>query len=197
MENKNTFSKNLVLRDYDDYGLQSSIIKVSIEKNDFKKLLIALEKSKEIGIDNFEVSEWFQCDETEMYYFDEDRDGNAETVAFENLSKANICCLEPEFFCKDESIRLKIDFKDVDGCYENEEYIGIRELKEFFGCAIQDKATSIQNAKSVQDLDKGDLIFFIQKYNEYIIDFDYGDGGQPVCVDEFFDCEFQEILETI
>jgi len=48
---------------------------------------------------------------------------------------------------------------------------------------------------SIESLDRDDLLFFMGTYNNYIVDFDYKNSGQPVCVYEFFENEFQEILE--
>lgn len=49
---------------------------------------------------------------------------------------------------------------------------------------------------SLEDLDREDLLFFIDCYNNYIVEFydDHEEGMQPVCAYEFFDNEFQEIL---
>jgi len=47
----------------------------------------------------------------------------------------------------------------------------------------------------IEDLDRDDLLYFIGCYNNYIVNFDYSRDGEPVCAYEFFDYEFQEILE--
>ena len=49
----------------------------------------------------------------------------------------------------------------------------------------------------VDEMDKEELLFFIDCYNNYIIDFfdEHEEGMQPVCIYEFFDTEFQEILK--
>lgn len=50
---------------------------------------------------------------------------------------------------------------------------------------------------SIEDLDREDLLFLIGCYNNYIIEFydEHEEGMTPVCVYEFFDNEFQEILK--
>ena len=51
--------------------------------------------------------------------------------------------------------------------------------------------------KDLEDLDREDLLFFIGCYNNYIVEFyDYHEKEMcPVGAYEFFDNEFQEILE--
>lgn len=50
---------------------------------------------------------------------------------------------------------------------------------------------------NLKDLDKEELLFFIECYNDYIINYydEHEEGMQPICAYEFFDTEFQEILE--
>lgn len=51
----------------------------------------------------------------------------------------------------------------------------------------------------LEKLNKEELLFFISCYNNYIIDFyeTHEDNMQPVCAYEFFDNEFQEILNDM
>lgn len=53
----------------------------------------------------------------------------------------------------------------------------------------------METAQIIKDLGRDDLLFFIGEYNNYIVDFDYENSGEPVCAYEFFDNEFQMILE--
>lgn len=50
---------------------------------------------------------------------------------------------------------------------------------------------------SLEELDKEELLFFIGCYNDYIISFydTHDKSMQPVCAYEYFDTDFQEILE--
>ena len=50
---------------------------------------------------------------------------------------------------------------------------------------------------SLEELDREDLLFFIGCYNNYVVEFydEHEEGMQPVSAYEFFDNEFQEILE--
>ena len=52
---------------------------------------------------------------------------------------------------------------------------------------------------SLEELDKEELLFFINCYNEYITTFydTHEEKMQPVCAYEFFDTDFQEILENM
>ena len=52
---------------------------------------------------------------------------------------------------------------------------------------------------SLEELDREDLLFFIDCYNNYIIDFfdEHEEGMQPVSAYEFFDTEFQGILKEM
>lgn len=52
---------------------------------------------------------------------------------------------------------------------------------------------------SLEELDREDLLFFIDCYNNYIIDFfdEHAEGMQPVSAYEFFDTEFQGILKEM
>lgn len=49
---------------------------------------------------------------------------------------------------------------------------------------------------SLEELDREDLLFFIGCYNNYVVEFydDHEEGMYPVSAYEFFDNEFQEIL---
>ena len=49
---------------------------------------------------------------------------------------------------------------------------------------------------SIEDLDREDLLFLIDCYNNYVVGFydEHEEGMYPVSVYEFFDNEFQEIL---
>lgn len=51
---------------------------------------------------------------------------------------------------------------------------------------------------SLENMKKEDLLFFINCYNDYIVNFyeEHEEGMFPVCVAEFFDFEFQEILKN-
>lgn len=44
------------------------------------------------------------------------------------------------------------------------------------------------------DLDYEDLCRLIREYNYYIQDFDYTNSGEPVCVSEFYNYEYQHII---
>ena len=44
------------------------------------------------------------------------------------------------------------------------------------------------------DLDYEDLCRLLQEYNSYIMKFDYTNSGIPVCVAEFYENEYQEII---
>ena len=48
-----------------------------------------------------------------------------------------------------------------------------------------------------KDLEYDDLLHMIGSYNNYIMEFDYKNSGQPVSVYEFYEHEYQEILEEI
>ena len=50
--------------------------------------------------------------------------------------------------------------------------------------------------KNLKALNKKELLSFIKYYNDYIINFyeDHEEGMEPVSVYEFFDNEYQEIL---
>ena len=52
--------------------------------------------------------------------------------------------------------------------------------------------------ESIEDLDREDLLFFIGCYDNYVVEFydDHEQCMQPVSAYEFFDNEFQEILEN-
>lgn len=49
---------------------------------------------------------------------------------------------------------------------------------------------------SIEDLDREDLLFLIDCYNNYVVEFydEHEEGMYPVSIYEFFDNEFQEIL---
>lgn len=49
---------------------------------------------------------------------------------------------------------------------------------------------------NIEDLDREDLLFLIDCYNNYVVEFydEHEEGMYPVSVYEFFDNEFQEIL---
>jgi len=49
---------------------------------------------------------------------------------------------------------------------------------------------------NIEDLDREDLLFLIDCYNNYIVEFydEHEEGMCPVSIYEFFDNEFQEIL---
>lgn len=49
---------------------------------------------------------------------------------------------------------------------------------------------------NIEDLDREDLLFLIDCYNNYIVEFydEHEEGMYPVSIYEFFDNEFQEIL---
>jgi hypothetical protein len=52
---------------------------------------------------------------------------------------------------------------------------------------------------SIRDLDKETLLDLLKQYDMYIQDANddnrYADGWYPVCISEFLNCEYQEILE--
>ena len=56
-------------------------------------------------------------------------------------------------------------------------------------------------ARITDDLGRDELIALIDAYDEYIQDANeerkYETGWMPVCVDEFYDCEFQELMNGI
>ena len=49
----------------------------------------------------------------------------------------------------------------------------------------------------LEDLDKEELLFFINCYNDYIVEFfdNHEEGMSPVGAYEYFDTDFQEILK--
>ena len=49
---------------------------------------------------------------------------------------------------------------------------------------------------TISEMNKEELLYFIEEYNNYVVDFpDYhDDGSYPVCIYEFHGIEFQEIL---
>lgn len=49
---------------------------------------------------------------------------------------------------------------------------------------------------NIEDLDREDLLFLIDCYNNYVVEFydEHEEGMYPVSIYEFFDNEFQEIL---
>lgn len=51
----------------------------------------------------------------------------------------------------------------------------------------------------IKDLNKDQLIELIEAYDEYIQDANdddrYREGWYPVCIEEFFENEFQELIE--
>lgn len=48
--------------------------------------------------------------------------------------------------------------------------------------------------KNIENLEKNDILYLIECYNNYIMEFDYENSGEPVSIYEFMDYEFQEIL---
>ena len=53
---------------------------------------------------------------------------------------------------------------------------------------------------TLENLDKKTLCQLLRQYDAYIQDANeqnlYKEGWLPVCIDEFYDCEFQEIMEN-
>lgn len=53
--------------------------------------------------------------------------------------------------------------------------------------------------KNIGDLSQKELLDLLAEYDSYIQNANdedyYTDGWRPVCVNEFYDCEYQEILE--
>lgn len=53
--------------------------------------------------------------------------------------------------------------------------------------------------KSIRELSKEELIDLLLEYDAYIQlandEDSYHDGWRPVCINEFYDCEYREILE--
>lgn len=49
---------------------------------------------------------------------------------------------------------------------------------------------------SLEELDREELLFFINCYNDYMTNFydTHEEGMQLLCIYEFFDTDFQEIL---
>ncbi len=54
-----------------------------------------------------------------------------------------------------------------------------------------------EETETISEMNKNELLYFIELYNNYVVDFpDYHDSGSyPVCIYEFFECEYQQILE--
>lgn len=47
-----------------------------------------------------------------------------------------------------------------------------------------------------EDLDYEDLRHLISEYNAYVQEFDYENSGTPVSVYEFYDYEYQDIINN-
>ena len=47
---------------------------------------------------------------------------------------------------------------------------------------------------NIKDLSKKELLRLIREYNKYIINFEESSKGTPVCIEEFYDNEYQYIL---
>ena len=48
--------------------------------------------------------------------------------------------------------------------------------------------------KKYNDLSHKELLDLIEKYNTYIQEFDYANSGTPVSIYEFYEFEYQEII---
>jgi len=46
-----------------------------------------------------------------------------------------------------------------------------------------------------EDLEYEDLLHLTSEYSNYIMEFDCKESGHPVCVSEFYEYEYQEILK--
>jgi hypothetical protein len=57
------------------------------------------------------------------------------------------------------------------------------------------KTTEKETIKPYEDLDTDDLFHLAGEYSNYIIEFDYQNSGTPVSIYEFYEYEYQEILE--
>lgn len=54
-----------------------------------------------------------------------------------------------------------------------------------------------QDAKTIAEMGKEELLYFVEEYNNYVVDFPehHDSESYPVCIYEFFENEFQDILE--
>lgn len=81
------------------------------------------------------------------------------------------------------------------------ERIGIGELAELYTLKafIGENDVELLEASGVPEmlyrLDKMELIDLLMCYDDYIKDFDYENSGVPVCLNEFYDNEYQVILK--
>ena len=51
--------------------------------------------------------------------------------------------------------------------------------------------------KKYDNLDYEDIKHVAGEYSNYVIEFDYENSGQPVCIFEFYEWEYQEILKGV
>ena len=49
----------------------------------------------------------------------------------------------------------------------------------------------------LKNMNYDELLHLIEAYNDYIQEFDYISSGTPVSIYEFFEYEYQEILELL
>lgn len=45
---------------------------------------------------------------------------------------------------------------------------------------------------SISEMTKAEVVDLMWAYNNYVMDFDYSHGGQPVSLMEFYDNDYQE-----
>ena len=84
----------------------------------------------------------------------------------------------------------------TDVAMRNEEIDGIINIPGVRELVNQYNKENGFNKPTISGLNKEELLYFIEEYNNYVVDFpDYHDNrSYPVCIYEFFGIEFQEIL---
>lgn len=49
--------------------------------------------------------------------------------------------------------------------------------------------------KEYEELNIDELFHLTGEYSNYVMEFDYENSGTPVCIYEFYECEYQEYLK--
>ena len=55
--------------------------------------------------------------------------------------------------------------------------------------------TKGKTMKEYEELNIDELFHLAGEYSNYIMEFDYENSGTPVCIYEFYECEYQEYLK--
>lgn len=194
-----TFKKNINLVDYDEFGFSNAITEISITEEKYFIFLEAYKNAIKGKIKSFDATDWFYCDTNKIYDYNEyleeveeaQCDVYSNNINIDFLPKHEAVCqyVTFEFNCEYKQLSIRILFKYASGSFDGDCILSLNELEDFFG----KKELSTED-KSLDELDKDDLLFLIGEYNNYIVDFDYCEGCTPVCVYEFYNYEFQEII---